>query len=211
MKGLPVQAIPLTVIVHGPTELIESLGIRPDLARVFPADGRLEVTARLYRADVLLVDASENPPAAYETLRALNVDTPVLALTRGDDSLAAIAAGASGVLSVDSSPDLILGALAALHQGLAVFDRSFLANLVPPEPSEETSLESSDDVATLTAREQEVLDLLAEGLSNREIGLRLDISEHTAKFHVNSILQKMGAQKRVEAVVRAAKLGIIDL
>ena len=60
-------------------------------------------------------------------------------------------------------------------------------------------------------REAEVLTLLADGLSNKEIAARLEISEHTAKFHVNSILQKMGAQKRVEAVVRAAKLGIIEL
>ena len=53
--------------------------------------------------------------------------------------------------------------------------------------------------------------LLAEGLSNKEIATHLDISEHTAKFHVNSILQKLSAQKRVEAVVRAARLGLIEL
>ena len=64
---------------------------------------------------------------------------------------------------------------------------------------------------TLTKRENEVLVLLADGLSNKEIAARLSISEHTAKFHVNSILQKMNAQKRVEAVVRAAKMGLINL
>jgi DNA-binding NarL/FixJ family response regulator len=69
------------------------------------------------------------------------------------------------------------------------------------------------DVAddTLTKREHEVLALMADGLSNKQIAARLEISEHTAKFHVNSILQKMNAQKRVEAVVRAAKMGIIHL
>lgn len=63
----------------------------------------------------------------------------------------------------------------------------------------------------LTAREQEVIGLLAAGLSNKDIAKQLGISEHTAKFHVNSILQKFGAQKRVEAVVRAARLGLIEL
>ena len=64
---------------------------------------------------------------------------------------------------------------------------------------------------TLTKRENEVLVLMAEGLSNKEIAGKLTISEHTAKFHVNSILQKMDAQKRVEAVVRAARRGLINL
>jgi DNA-binding NarL/FixJ family response regulator len=64
---------------------------------------------------------------------------------------------------------------------------------------------------TLTKRENEVLVLMADGLSNKEIAAKLTISEHTAKFHVNSILQKMNAQKRVEAVVRAAKMGLINL
>jgi DNA-binding NarL/FixJ family response regulator len=72
-----------------------------------------------------------------------------------------------------------------------------------------TITKSANDV--LTPRESEVMTLLAEGLSNKEIAVKLEISEHTAKFHVNSILQKMGAQKRVEAVVRAAKMGLIEI
>jgi DNA-binding NarL/FixJ family response regulator len=63
----------------------------------------------------------------------------------------------------------------------------------------------------LTAREQEVLPLLAEGLSNKAIAAQLQISEHTAKFHVNAVLTKLGAQNRVEAVVRAARIGLLSL
>jgi DNA-binding NarL/FixJ family response regulator len=56
-----------------------------------------------------------------------------------------------------------------------------------------------------------VLDLLAQGLANKHIATRLAISEHTAKFHVNAILQKLGARGRTEAVVRAAHLGLVAL
>ena len=63
----------------------------------------------------------------------------------------------------------------------------------------------------LTPREQEVLQLLAEGLPNKTIADRLYISEHTVKFHVNAILSKLGAQSRTEAVVRATRLGILLL
>ena len=66
-------------------------------------------------------------------------------------------------------------------------------------------------VEELTPRELEVLGLLAEGLANKAIAYRLDISEHTVKFHVNSILSKLGAQSRTEAVIYATRLGLILL
>ena len=63
----------------------------------------------------------------------------------------------------------------------------------------------------MTPRELEVLQLLAEGLANKAIALQLDISEHTVKYHVNAIMSKLNAQSRTEAVVRAARLGLIAL
>jgi DNA-binding NarL/FixJ family response regulator len=63
----------------------------------------------------------------------------------------------------------------------------------------------------LTPREREVLQLLAEGLGNKEIARRLRISDHTVKFHVNAILGKLGARTRTEAVTRAARQGLITL
>ena len=62
-----------------------------------------------------------------------------------------------------------------------------------------------------TPRELEVLRLLAEGLPNKTIASRLGISEHTVKFHINSIMGKLGAQSRTEAVTRAARLGLVPL
>ena len=63
----------------------------------------------------------------------------------------------------------------------------------------------------LTSREREVLTLMAEGMSNRSISDALSISEHTAKFHVNAVMAKLGVQKRTEAVTRAVRLGLIIL
>ena len=63
----------------------------------------------------------------------------------------------------------------------------------------------------LTAREHDVLALLADGLSNRDIASRLDISEHTVKFHLASIFGKLGASTRTEAVQRGLRLGVIDI
>jgi DNA-binding NarL/FixJ family response regulator len=63
----------------------------------------------------------------------------------------------------------------------------------------------------LTPRERDVLELLAEGLSNRAIAAKLDISEHTVKFHVSSIFGKLGAENRTAAVRRAVRLGLITL
>jgi DNA-binding NarL/FixJ family response regulator len=67
------------------------------------------------------------------------------------------------------------------------------------------------DTEPLTPREQEVLELLAEGLSNRSIAARLAISEHTVKFHVSSICAKLGADNRTDAVRRAVRQGLITL
>jgi two-component system nitrate/nitrite response regulator NarL len=199
-------------LVSGTETLTESLSSRPELALVTRAEASLDVAARVARADVLVVDAGLSPAFAYEAIRSLTVETPVLALVASADLLPAIAAGASGALHRDSPPDLVLAAVSAIHEGLAVFDRSFVERLVPaPAASQTEGAAARQERDELTPREQEVLALLAEGLSNKEIASRLDISDHTAKFHVNSILQKMGAQKRVEAVVRAARLGIIDL
>ena len=63
----------------------------------------------------------------------------------------------------------------------------------------------------MTRRELEVLQLVAEGLPNKSIADRLDISEHTVKFHVNAIMGKLGAQSRTEAVTRATRMGLILL
>ena len=99
-------------------------------------------------------------------------------------------------------------ALAAIDAGLIVVDEPFVEGLVDSPPADPVT---DDWIDPLTARELEVLELMAEGLSNKEIAGQLDISPHTAKFHVNTILGKLDAQTRTEAVVRAARSGLLSL
>jgi two-component system, NarL family, nitrate/nitrite response regulator NarL len=203
MRGLPASAVPARVLVWGDLSLVAALQVRGQSLEAQPAEGGLEVAARLHRPDVIVLDGREDGLGLLQ-LKGLAAPVPVLALVPRGGALEAIAAGASGALSRDASPEAIAAAVHALREGLAVFDRGFLGEVTPAAPTEAQKDQ-------LTAREREVLGHLAEGLSNKQIAVALEISEHTAKFHVNSILQKLGAQKRVEAVVRAARLGIIDL
>ena len=115
-------------------------------------------------------------------------------------------AGARGLLSREADPARITAALNAVNHGLAAVDPALGGALLPtPDEAQAFQLEE------LTKREHEVLELLAEGLSNRSIAYKLEISEHTVKYHVNSILRKLGAQSRTEAVVRATRSGLILL
>ena len=111
---------------------------------------------------------------------------------------------ARAVLARHVEPGRLEAALRAAHLGLVVVDE-IAGPLVRPRS---TVLPTAE---TLTPRENEALQLLSEGLSNRQIAERLGIGERTAKFHVNSILAKLGALSRTEAVVLAARLGLVTL
>jgi DNA-binding NarL/FixJ family response regulator len=125
-----------------------------------------------------------------------------------DDRYAALvwASGVRGLLLRDVDATTLALALPAVARGLVVCDTTLVAGLFPArQPPFMSSTEA------LTPREQEVLQLLAEGLPNKTIADRLRISEHTVKFHVNAILSKLGVQSRTEAVVRAMRLGLLLL
>jgi DNA-binding NarL/FixJ family response regulator len=102
--------------------------------------------------------------------------------------------------------DNMLTAMKAVVKGLTVLDPTVTATLLPSPPRLPDEL-----ISAPTAREMEVLQFLAEGLTNRAIASQLGISEHTVKFHVNAILTKFEAQSRTEAVVIAMRLGYIIL
>ncbi len=201
----------LRVAVQADHALIDALAAQTESLILSPVETSLEISARVTQADVILVDVTQNPAAALESIRTLQLDRPVLALVSAGRQGEALAAGAAGAILRTSAPVAIAAALSAVHESLAIVDSAFITQLMTARPANGVTV--STDVAedTLTKREHEVLGLMADGLSNKQIAARLEISEHTAKFHVNSILQKMNAQKRVEAVVRAAKMGIIQL
>jgi len=143
-----------------------------------------------------------------ERLRPLDAGgRPVLALLGGEDSAAeALAAGARGLVFRDARPERLVAALRATAQGLLVLDAGLADSVLRVAPTAAPPL-----VEPLTPRELEVLQLLAQGLSNKAIAARLNISDHTAKFHVNSILGKLGVESRTEAIVHAARLGLVAL
>lgn len=163
----------------------------------------------LYEPDVILWDMGWEPAeSVLADLAALGGGgPPVVALLPGDAPFPAVARYASGLLLRDASPERLAIALAAVAAELVVRDAPFAPDFSPevgdtlPDPPLED----------LTPREMEVLNLLAEGMSNRAIGQALGISEHTVKFHVNAILGKLNAQSRTDAVVRATRLGLILL
>jgi DNA-binding NarL/FixJ family response regulator len=166
----------------------------PGEARALPTEG----------VDVVVCDVSDGT-SAQAALECAPPGVPLLALVGPPDRARELMrAGAKGVISRDASSERLSAASLAVASGLCTLDERTLAELVSPKPAESPA-------TTLTPREHEVLELLAEGLSNKLIALRLDISEHTAKFHVNSILDKMEADTRTDAVVRAARSGVLTL
>lgn len=153
--------------------------------------------------DVVLWDLGVAGGAA-DTLAAAAI-APVLALAAdAADAAEALRAGVRGVLLRGATSDALAAALVAVARGLAVLEGPLAAEWLRP-PDAPLAAEG------LTPREREVLSLLAEGLANKAIAARLAISEHTAKFHVNAILGKLGVESRAEAIVRAARLGLVAL
>ena len=127
-------------------------------------------------------------------------------------SLEALGAGASAVLPRSADPTEIVAVIRALASGFIVLQRPLLVALLDQSAAAaEPSNRDADGTPRLTAREIEVLAALADGASNKEIARRLDISFHTVKFHVAAILDKLEAESRTEAVVKASQLGIVML
>jgi NarL family two-component system response regulator YdfI len=161
-------------------------------------------------ADLALIDLESHPfeGADRDWLLELLDLAPLLLLTSEPDSTVfnrMLDEGAGGILRADASSEQIVQAIASVTSGLMVLDGSLLHEFI----------RGSDDAAPmvepLTPREREVFALLSDGLGNKEIASRLNISEHTIKFHMRSILGKLGASSRTEAVSRGLRSGLIHL
>ncbi|MEP7292477.1 MAG: response regulator transcription factor [Chloroflexota bacterium] len=168
----------------------------------------------VYRPDALIWDMGYEPMQNLERLGEVG-GAAVLALIADEVAAleatpALIGAGVRGLLLQDADADTLAAALSALGQGLMVFTPA-VAQALRTEPNLREENASDGIVDALTRRELEVINLIAEGLPNKNIAGRLGISEHTVKFHVNAILTKLGAQSRTEAVVRATRMGMIAL
>ena len=151
-------------------------------------------------ADVVLTDIkSPDDDALHELPAVLLVDNP-----QPPAIADALRTGARAVLSQDSTPAQIVAAIEAVAAGLVVMQPAgaelWTGNSRPAPVSE-----------PLTPREIEVLGMMAEGLPNKAIAHRLGISEHTVKFHATSILSKLNAASRTEAVMLGLRRGLILL
>lgn len=115
-----------------------------------------------------------------------------------------------GALSAEATEDELAAAVLAVGEGLWVGAPGLVGELMRFPRAGESSGEDSL-IEPLTAREKEVLQLMAQGLANKQIALALGISEHTVKFHLSSLYAKLGVSSRTEAVRRGIELGLISL
>lgn len=170
-----------------------------------------DLALALTRTDANVVLFDLGPDAANEgelTSQVSALPVPVVALApAGLARVALLGAGVAGVIGREVDGLALGSALAAVRQGLRVTDRAAIDELDRPAPTEVLGAR----VDGLTHREHEVVQLMAEGLSNKQIADRLGISAHTAKFHVNAVLGKLHASTRTEAVVRAVQRGVVML
>lgn len=162
---------------------------------------------------ILAATSPSNPSEAATLLDFANrvglplvllIDTPLPGAPR-----TLLGTGGRGLLLPDATAEEVGAALTAVSQGLVVLAPVFSTTFAP------TTAALPDDALvaaeSLSEREREVLRLLALGLPNKTIATRLSISEHTVKFHVGSILAKLNATSRTEAVTRAVRLGLLAL
>ncbi len=173
-----------------------------------------EYASSIANVDVIvaLVEAV-SPQALEKFLAELEAPPALLLLSEQDNPLGALLKfplRAWGLLPLEATEEEYSAAVTALHLGLVSADPILLDQLLAQNSSR--SLEDEERVIEdLTNREMEVLELLSEGLANKQIALELEISEHTVKFHVSSIYTKLGATNRIEAVTLGARLGLIVL
>ncbi|MCO8271643.1 response regulator transcription factor [Actinoplanes sp. TRM 88003] len=214
---------PLRVVVVDDQALV-----RAGFRMILSADG-IEVVAeatngseavdavRRHHPDVVLMDirmpVMDGLTATRHILTGAGEAPRVIMLTTFDLDqyvYAALTAGASGFLLKDVTPEQLVGAVRLVRTGDALLAPAITRRLVQRFAQHDTEpAPPHRDLAALTPRELEVLELLAHGLSNAELAARLHLSEATVKTHVARILAKLGLRDRVQAVVVAYRTGLV--
>jgi DNA-binding NarL/FixJ family response regulator len=201
------MSAPTRVFIVAPTPALRA-GLRAMLAgEGLEVVGEAPAAGVAAGADVVLVAGED----AGATARALAGDEGAALVALSDDArlpglLRALPLRGWAVVGPDAGPEELRAAVGAAAQGLVAVPRQLADQLAGPRAAP-----ADAPAEPLTAREAEVLTLLSEGLPNKQIALRLQISEHTVKFHIASIFAKLGAASRTEAVSIGARQGIITL
>jgi DNA-binding NarL/FixJ family response regulator len=197
--------------------LRQCLGARKELRVVAAVGGGEELWRAIRthgRPHVVLMDVEMPGEGGIELARALRERHPevhVIMLTAFSDServFSAFKAGAVGYLLKNSSPDEIRATVERAAQGEPILSGEIAGRVLREFERERREVRERESLAGLTAREEEILRLVATGESNREIGKRLFISEQTVKNHVASIFRKLQVNDRTKAALLAVKLGI---
>ncbi|SIS21550.1 response regulator transcription factor [Williamsia sterculiae] len=205
------------------------LDLQSDISVVATASNGIELVAAVaeHRPDVVLTDLRMPEMDGAEATRRLltdDPDLPVVVLTTFDDDtsvFAALDAGARGYLTKDAGRHELVAAVRAAASGQSVLDPTVQARLVnsalrrpaaaPAEtaPAPQSPAPLADrELDHLTSREREVLGLIADGLSNRDIAGRLFVSESTIKTHINNLFAKIHVRDRGQAVAVAFRAGL---
>jgi DNA-binding NarL/FixJ family response regulator len=176
-------------------------------------------TAISARPDIVLLDIrmpGEDGLSCLEKLKALEPPVAVVIVTLYDDRryvLEAIRRGAAGYVLKDASTADVLTTLSAVADGQLAIDQNLLREALTSrkqEPPPGESPRQRAEAYSLTPREHDVLNLVAEGMTNKEIGGRLSITEDTVKKHVQNIIWKLRAADRTQAAIMAFRLGLLD-
>lgn len=161
---------------------------------------------RAHRPDLVLMDLRLPGLSGFDAIRAIRDENPearILVLSNYEgvaDVERALALGALGYLTKDADADLLVEAIGRVHRGYRYLPRPLAKRI-----------EDDRDLDPLTARETQIVALIAEGLSNKEIGERLGIAEKTVRVHMTHILDKMGATDRTQLLIIAVQRGMIHL
>jgi DNA-binding NarL/FixJ family response regulator len=196
--------------------LVAILGTQPDFEVIGTAATGVEAVrlAGEVAPDVVLLDLAMPELDGVEALKRLRESSPairVIVLTAFDTDeriIDAVQAGAQGYLLKGAPREEIFKAVRVVHAGGSLLQPLVASKLLRYVRTRSSLSEVS---VSLTPREAQVLRQLALGLQNKEIAFRLNITERTAKFHVNAILHKLGASNRTEALAHAAQRGLIKL
>ncbi len=198
------------IVRAGIRQFLESAG---DIQVVAEAeDGeQAKVMVRAQRPDVAVLDIQMPKATGIEVTRWIRNnlrETGVLILTAYDDDpyvIAVLQAGANGFILKTAAPDDIIQAVRDVHEGKSVLDPT-VTHVLMAQLFQGTE---SRTIGPLTERELEVLQLVAKGYTNKAIGVQLGISDRTVQGHLAHIFNKLHAQSRTEAVMRAVSLGWI--
>jgi NarL family two-component system response regulator YdfI len=159
--------------------------------------------------DVIVIDSD----SLRDLLLVPTSDAAIVLLTELGDARSIsrlLRSGVRAILSRESQPEDVLSAIYVAYDGMVLLSTPAAENLAAVYGDQ--PLEIADELSEeITSRETEVLRMLAEGLVNKDIAVRLGISEHTVKFHISSILDKLGASTRTEAVTLGIRRGLIPL